>query len=134
WTTTPWTLPSNLALAVGPDLDYAVFERDGVHVVIGEGTLSKYERELQDWTRVGTISGAELVGRRYRPLFPYFAETPNAFHVLAADFVNTEEGTGIVHIAPGFGEDDQRACEAAGIPVLCPVDDRGRFTAEVSDY
>jgi isoleucyl-tRNA synthetase len=103
-------------------------------VVIGEGTLSKYERELQDWTRVGTISGAELVGRRYRPLFPYFAETPNAFHVLAADFVNTEEGTGIVHMAPGFGEDDQRVSEAAGIPVISPVDARGRFTAEVPDY
>src|SRR6202022_2245068 len=70
----------------------------------------------------------------YRPLFGYLADTANAFRVLAADFVNTDEGTGVVHLAPGFGEDDQRICEAAGIPVVCPVDDRGRVTAEVSDY
>ncbi|HSS11960.1 MAG TPA: class I tRNA ligase family protein, partial [Acidimicrobiales bacterium] len=134
WTTTPWTLPSNLALAVGPDLDYAVFERDGDRVVIGAGTVDKYQKELATATRIGTIKGTELVGCSYRPLFPYFAGTANAFRVLAADFVNTEEGTGVVHVAPGFGEDDQRAGEAAGIPVVAPVDDRGRFTAEVSDY
>jgi isoleucyl-tRNA synthetase len=73
------------------------------------------------------------VGRRYRPLFTWFAETPNAFVVLGQDFVTTEEGTGIVHMAPGFGEDDQVACAAAGIPVVLPVDDRCRFTAEVPD-
>jgi isoleucyl-tRNA synthetase len=136
WTTTPWTLPSNLALAVGPDLDYAVFELDGSRVVVGEGTVDKYTREFEaaGAKRIGTIKGAELVGQTYRPLFPYFAGTPNAFRVLAADFVNTDEGTGVVHLAPAFGEDDQRASEAAGIAVVCPVDDRGRFTAEVSDY
>ena len=136
WTTTPWTLPSNLALAVGPDLDYDVFNRDGTEVVIGAGTVDKYRRELDaagaTWAR--TIRGQELVGHTYRPLFPYFTKAANAFRVLAADFVNTDEGTGIVHLAPAFGEDDQRACEAAGIAVVCPVDDRGRFTAEVSDY
>ncbi|MEO7555838.1 MAG: class I tRNA ligase family protein, partial [Acidimicrobiales bacterium] len=77
--------------------------------------------------------GADLVGRRYAPLFPYFAETPGAFVVLAADWVATDEGTGIVHLAPGFGEDDKATCDAAGIPTICPVDERARFTAEVPD-
>jgi isoleucyl-tRNA synthetase len=134
WTTTPWTLPSNLALAVGPDIDYAVFDEDGQRYILGAATVGAYERQLRNATRVGTVKGAELVGRRYRPLFPYFADHPGAFRVLAADFVSTDEGTGVVHIAPGFGEDDQRLCEAHGIAVVCPVDERGRFTAEVPDY
>ena len=135
WTTTPWTLPSNLALAVGPDIDYAVLEEpDGHRVLIGAATLPAYERELGAFTQLATIKGADLVDRRYRPLFPYFADTPNAFRVLGADFVNTDEGTGTVHLAPGFGEDDQIACEAAGIPVVVPIDIHARFTAEVPDY
>ena len=134
WTTTPWTLPSNLALAVGPDVAYAVLQEDARRYLVGEATLAKYERELAGATRVGTVLGAELVGRRYRPLFPYFADIPNAFRVLAADFVTTDEGTGAVHIAPGFGEDDQRLCEANGIPVVVPVDEHARFTPEVADY
>ena len=80
------------------------------------------------------MTGRQLVGLSYRPLFDFFASQPNAFRVLGADFVSTEEGTGIVHLAPGFGEDDQRACEQAGIAVVCPVDSRGRFTAEVRPY
>ena len=134
WTTTPWTLPSNLALAVGPDIDYAVFERDGRRFALGEGTLAAYEKQLEGATRVGTVPGRDLVGRRYEPLFPYFAGTDNAFVVLGAGFVSTDEGTGIVHMAPGFGEDDQVACAAAGIAVVCPVDDRTRFTSEVPDF
>jgi isoleucyl-tRNA synthetase len=135
WTTTPWTLPSNLALAVGPDLDYAVFEEPGGRrSIIGAATVANYERELEGLTRVGTVKGAELVGRTYRPLFPFFAGTENAFRVLGADFVSTDDGTGVVHIAPGFGEDDQRLSEANGIAVVAPVDERGRFTAEVPDY
>lgn len=134
WTTTPWTLPSNLALAVGPDIDYAVLEEDGRRYIVGDATLASYDKELGTAERVGSMKGAELVGRRYRPLFPFFATTPNAFRVLAGEFVNTEEGTGIVHLAPGFGEDDQRVCEEAGIPVVVPVDERARFTAEVPDY
>jgi isoleucyl-tRNA synthetase len=134
WTTTPWTLPSNLALAVGPDIEYSVYEEDGRRYVIGAATAGKYEKELAGATLVGSMQGSELVGRRYTPMFPYFADTPNAFVVLAADFVSTEDGTGVVHMAPGFGEDDQRICEANGIPVLCPVDTQARFTSEVSDY
>ena len=127
WTTTPWTLPSNLALAVGPDIEYSVYPHDGVdHITAGalpEGVEA-----------TGTVPGSELVGLSYAPLFPFFASTPNAFKVLAADFVSTEDGTGVVHIAPGFGEDDQRLSEAHGIPVVVPVDEHARFTADVPDY
>ena len=134
WTTTPWTLPSNLALAVGADIDYAVYEEAGQRYLIGAATAPKYERQLANATLSGTVKGADLVGLRYTPLFPYFAGTPEAFRVLAADFVNTEEGTGTVHVAPGFGEDDQRLCEDNGIPLVVPVDSRGRFTADVPDF
>jgi isoleucyl-tRNA synthetase len=134
WTTTPWTLPSNLALAVGPDITYAVMEEDGERYVVAESRVAAYERELEHATRVGEISGADLVGRTYTPMFPYFAGTDNAFQVLGAEFVSTEDGTGIVHMAPGFGEDDQIACNAAGIPTVCPMDEHGQYTAEVTDY
>lgn len=133
WTTTPWTLPSNLALAVGPDIEYAVYEEAGTRYVIGAAAAGTYERELADAVLVGSLTGAALIGRRYTPLFPFFADAPNAFRVLSADFVSTEEGTGVVHMAPGFGEDDQKTCEANGIGLVCPVDSRGRFTAEVGD-
>jgi isoleucyl-tRNA synthetase len=134
WTTTPWTLPSNLAIAVGPDIDYAVFREDGNQYVLAESRVAAYERELAAAERVGTIKGRDLVGRHYTPLFPFFADTPNAFVILGGAFVTTEDGTGVVHMAPGFGEDDQRACEAAGIPVVVPVDEQGRFTSDVPDY
>lgn len=134
WTTTPWTLPSNLALAVGEDIEYRIFESEGRRMILGADTVGKLEKELADAEEVGHLLGRDLVGRRYRPLFPFFAETEGAFQVLSADFVNTEEGTGIVHMAPGFGEDDMAACQAAGIPVVCPVDDAGCFTAQVPDW
>jgi len=140
WTTTPWTLPSNLALATGPDLAYVVVEitdgpRTGRRVVLGAGAAERYARELGDGHRVlGALSGAELGGLHYRPLFPFFTGHRNSFVVLTDDYVTDEDGTGVVHMAPGFGEDDQRVSEAAGIVLVCPVDDSGRFTAEVPDY
>ena len=136
WTTTPWTLPSNLMLIVGPEIDYAVVEHDGGHVVLAAATLEAYGAELGKGRVVGTVTGAELIGRRYRPLFDYFAslESEGAFCVLGADFVDTAEGTGVVHAAPGFGEDDQQAAEAHGLPTVVPVDDQGRFTDEVADW
>ncbi|MDA8061908.1 MAG: isoleucine--tRNA ligase, partial [Actinomycetota bacterium] len=135
WTTTPWTLPSNLALAVGPDIDYDLLSlADGRRVLIGSARRPAYSEQLGDASHLVTLKGAALVGRRFRPLFPYFAQTPNAFVVLGADFVTTEDGTGIVQMAPGFGEEDQAACAAAGIPVVCPVDDRTRFGSEVPDF
>mgnify|MGYP001256775903 CR=1 FL=1 len=140
WTTTPWTLPSNLALAAGPAMSYAVVEvvdgpRSGRRVVLAEGALARYERELgADHRVVGTLTGADLRGLHYHPMFPYFTGHRNAFVVLTDDFVTDDDGTGVVHLAPGFGEDDQRVCEADGIVLVCPVDDAGRFTAEVADY
>ncbi len=134
WTTTPWTLPSNLAAAVGVDIDYVIVSKDGAFYVLGAATLGKYEKELAGAEKVGEIKGKDLVGRAYEPLFPYFKGHANAFRVLAGDFVDTAEGTGVVHMAPGFGEDDQRVCEANDIQLVCPVDEKGCFTAEVSDY
>ena len=135
WTTTPWTLPSNLAIAVGPDIEYAVYaDADGHEYVLADARAGAYEKELSTAQRTGVVRGRDLVGQHYTPMFPYFADTPNAFVVLAGDFVTTEDGTGVVHMAPGFGEDDQRVCEAAGIPLVVPVDEQGRFTAEVPEY
>ena len=134
WTTTPWTLPSNLALAVGPEIDYAVLESDGERWIIAESRIGAYEAQLGEAVQVGTLKGSELAGRRYSPLFDYFSDSTNAFQVLAADFVSTEDGTGIVHMAPGFGEEDQNVCNAAGIETVCPMDEHGQYTAEVSDW
>ncbi len=134
WTTTPWTLPSNLALAVGPDITYAVMALNGSEYVLAEAALEKYAPQLEGAEQVGTVAGAELVGSSYTSLFDYFSDAENAFHVLAGDFIDTEEGTGVVHMAPGFGEDDQRVCAANGISVVVPVDDAGRFTSEVPDW
>ena len=134
WTTTPWTLPSNLALAVNPTLDYVAVARDGEFWVMAESAHERYRREFPDAAVERRYKGADLVGRTYEPLFPYFAETENAFRVLAGGFVSAEDGTGIVHMAPGFGEDDLALCTAEGIPVVVPVDEAGRFTAPVDDY
>jgi isoleucyl-tRNA synthetase len=134
WTTTPWTLPANLALAVGPDIEYAVLELDGHRYIIADALVGAYDAELGGATKVGSLRGADLVGRRYQPLFDFFADTEHAFQVLAGDFVSTEDGTGIVHMAPGFGEDDQILCTAAGIPTLCPMDEHGRYTEPVAPW
>jgi isoleucyl-tRNA synthetase len=83
---------------------------------------------------VRTLKGAELAGLTYVPLFPFFAETENAFQVLSAEFVTTEDGTGVVHMAPGFGEDDQNECLAAGIPTICPMDEHGQYTQEITPW
>jgi isoleucyl-tRNA synthetase len=139
WTTTPWTLPANLALAVGPDVDYAVVERDGKRLILAEARLRHYQAELGEASRVASVKGRDLAGRRYRPLFDFFANadrhgTSSAFIVMAEDFVATEEGTGVVHLAPGFGEDDQNAANAAGIPTIVPMDEHGRYTTEVPPW
>ena len=135
WTTTPWTLPSNLALAVGPDVEYALMRHpDGHTYVMAEARVGSYEKELDGAERIGTVKGSDLVGRSYTPMFPFLADTPNAFRVLGAEFVTTEDGTGVVHMAPGFGEDDQNACNAAGIPTICPMDEHGQYTAEITPW
>lgn len=141
WTTTPWTLPSNLAIAVGPDVDYVTVEPGpdselaGERVVLAAARVGAYAKELgPEPTVVATVKGRDLAGRRYTPPFDYFAGHENAHQVLLGDFVTTEDGSGIVHMAPAFGEDDMVACEAVGIAPVVPVDSRGRFTTEVPDY
>ncbi|GGL19761.1 isoleucine--tRNA ligase [Mangrovihabitans endophyticus] len=136
WTTTPWTLPSNLALAVGPDIEYAVLRKDDQTYVLGAARVAAYETELEGFQQVGTVLGRELAGRRYTPLFDFLVEQggPHAFQVLAADYVTTEDGTGVVHQAPAFGEDDQNVCNEAGIPTVVTVDDHTRFTSLVPPY
>ena len=138
WTTTPWTLPSNLMIAVGADIDYAVMEENGEKYVLAVSLLGRYKKQLENATQVATIKGSELVGHSYTPLFPYFSKLTEkgCFKVIAGDFVSTEDGTGMVHIAPGFGQEDFDACMKVSpeFPVICPVDDAGCFTEEVSDY
>ena len=135
WTTTPWTLPSNLALCVGPDIDYLKV-RDaerGLVIYIAADRVSSYgEFEVLE-----QLKGSELAGRRYEPLFPYFAAEADhgAFVVVVDDYVTTETGTGMVHQAPAFGEDDNRVARVAGISeLICPVTAYGIFTEEVTDF
>ncbi len=140
WTTTPWTLPSNLAMAVHPDVDYVVVEpREGEwagqRLLLAAARVASYARELgAEPPVVETLRGADLVGRRYTPPFDFFTGRPNAHQVLAADYVTTDDGTGIVHMAPAFGEEDKVAGDEAGIEPVVPVDAQGRFTAEVPAY
>ncbi|HET9516251.1 MAG TPA: isoleucine--tRNA ligase [Actinoplanes sp.] len=136
WTTTPWTLPSNLALAVGPDISYAVLTKDGETYIVGEARVAAYAKELEGFEQVGTVLGRDLVGRRYTPLYDFLVAHAgeHAHQVLPAEFVTTEDGTGVVHLAPAFGEDDQNVCNAAGIPTVVTVDDQTHFTALVPPY
>ena len=109
WTTTPWTLPSNLAAAVGPDIEYSVVVAVegpfiGQRIVVASGRVAAYARELGDDVRVvTTVMGSDLEGLRYEPPFGHFVGRENAHQIIAADFVSTEDGTGIVHLAPAFG-------------------------------
>jgi len=140
WTTTPWTLPSNLAAAVGPKIEYSVVVASegafvGRRLVVATARLAAYARELGDDVRVvATVSGSELAGLRYEPPFDHFVGRKNAHRVLVADYVTTEDGTGIVHLAPAFGEEDMALCGVAGIEPVIPIDSKGRFTSEVPEY
>ena len=135
WTTTPWTLPSNLALAVHPDVDYVVVESKGRRYLLAEARVAAYERELGEAPEIlARFAGAALVGTRYTPVFDFFAGRPNAHQVLAADYVSVEDGTGIVHLAPAYGEDDKAVTDAAGIEPATPVTSRGEFDSTVPPY
>ena len=134
WTTTPWTLPSNLAVAVGADISYVVVAKDGERYILARDRQAAYERELEGAAVQSTLTGAELAGRRYEPLFGYLADTENAFRVILSDDVTTEDGTGVVHMAPAYGEADALACNAAGIPTVLTVDEQARFTPVVTDF
>ncbi|ROR66742.1 isoleucine--tRNA ligase [Agrococcus jenensis] len=151
WTTTPWTLPTNLALAVGPAVEYSVVPAGPQGTTAGDGdfllataTIAGYFKDLgydsaEDAVDAATrtLAGAELAGVRYAPIFDFYADadvwgTEHAFQILVDDYVATGEGTGIVHQAPAYGEDDQRVSNAAGIPTILSVDDGGRFLDAVA--
>jgi isoleucyl-tRNA synthetase len=139
WTTTPWTLPSNLAAAVGADISYTVLEKDGERFILARDRQAAYERELEDAAVVGELTGRELAGRRYTPIFPYLVDadrfgTQDAFRVILSDDVTTEDGTGVVHMAPAYGEADALACNDAGIPTILTVDEHAVFTGVVPDF
>ena len=150
WTTTPWTLPTNAALAVGPAISYAVLPAgpngaaaEGENFLLAADTIGSYAKELgyddaESATAAitATHSGAALGGISYTRLWDYYADAEgmeNAWQILVAEYVATGEGTGIVHQAPAYGEDDQNICAAAGIPVIVSVDDSGKFLPEVTD-
>ena len=128
WTTTPWTVPSNVALAVGPNYTYALAKVGEEIFILAqelvEPILGKHTPQI-----VGTMRGAELVGWRYEPAYR-LSNDPRAYRVVAADFVSLEDGTGIVHIAPAFGEEDYQVGQAEGLPFVNPVDLEGKFTEE----
>ena len=147
WTTTPWTLPSNLGLTTGPDIDYVKVKDGDDYYILAEARLGAYYKNPEECEIIWKKKGSELLGCRYEPLFPYFASlyeatdgsdgndpSIGAFRVFNADFVTTDDGTGIVHTAPGFGEDDNKVFKGSGVPTVCPVDNECKFTAEVPDY
>jgi isoleucyl-tRNA synthetase len=136
WTTTPWTLPSNLAVMVGSDIDYVVVEHDGERFVLAEARLSAYARELGDEPTVTWRGkGSDLLGLVYAPPFSYYAGHENAFRVVPADdAVTTTDGSGLVHSAGAFGEVDKEVTDREGIEPVMPVGKDGRFTAPVAEY
>jgi isoleucyl-tRNA synthetase len=152
WTTTPWTLPTNSALAVGPDVTYAVVpagpngtSATAEQFLLARDLVTGYAKDLgydsaEDALAAVTreVRGADLAGVRYERLFDYLADQPgmaeHGFQILLADYVTTEDGTGVVHQAPAYGEVDQETCEAVGIPTVLSVDEGGKFTSLVPDF
>ncbi|MEY4453219.1 MAG: hypothetical protein RIT51_897 [Actinomycetota bacterium] len=142
WTTTPWTLPTNFALAVGPEIEYAVVAGH----LLAKALVPAHAKELgfdsgEDAVAAitETVLGKELAGLRYESLFDYYKDsekfdTANAWQVLVDDYVGAEDGTGIVHQAPAYGEDDQRVCLAAGIPTYISIDEQGKFNSLITDF
>ncbi|PIK15039.1 isoleucine--tRNA ligase [Halobacteriovorax sp. JY17] len=138
WTTTPWTLPSNLCLCVGADIDYVKVkdEDKDLYFYLGKARLEHYSKK-RNLTVVEELKGSDLKGKTYEPLFDFFSEfkSEGAFQILNDDYVTVDDGTGIVHTAPAFGEDDNRIMKEAGIDaIVCPVDDAGKFKATVAPY
>lgn len=138
WTTTPWTLPSNLALIVGPEIEYVYLKEHatGHQYILAKARIVSVFKDPATYTIEKYCLGKDLFGKKYEPLFPYYAQDKQsqAFRVIGDEGVSTEDGTGIVHAAPAFGEMDFFACSREGIEPVCPVDQNGKFTDEVPDY
>ncbi len=135
WTTTPWTLISNVALAAGPDIEYELARdtESGEHYIFARALREKLDPK-GTWEHVGVIRGSELERLRYERLFDFVPVDEDAFYVALADFVSTEDGTGVVHIAPAFGQDDYELSKRYSLPMIQPVTPGGRFTDEVTPW
>ena len=133
WTTTPWTLPGNLALAVGGNIDYIKVQNEKEIFIIAKDRLEHYQDIIGN-NVVETFSGQNLKGKKYKPIFDYYKGEEKAFEVITGDFVTTGDGTGIVHIAPAFGEDDYKVAKENDIAFFMPVNDMGEFEIEVSEW
>lgn len=131
WTTTPWTLISNVALAVGPDIDYVKIKTENTFVILAKARLSVLR---EDYEIISEHKGKELAGQSYKQLFPYLSVEKKAFYVIEANFVSTEDGSGIVHIAPAFGADDYEISKKYNLPFLQPVTRGGLFIEEITDF
>jgi isoleucyl-tRNA synthetase len=131
WTTTPWTLISNVALAVAPTESYVKVRTGGENLILAEALLSVLD---EDYEILDKCMGLDLIGKDYEPLYSFVSLDKRAHYVIGADFVTLEDGTGIVHTAPAFGEDDYRVGVEHDLPFLQPVDDTGSFTAEVTPW
>lgn len=138
WTTTPWTLVSNLALMVGPDIEYVKIKESnsGKQYILAKARLPAYYKSNSEYSILEIINGKDLAGRRYEPLFNYFSDRAEkgAFRVILEPSVSIEDGAGVVHSAPAFGEVDFYACRREGIDLVCPVDNNGQFTQEIPEY
>lgn len=137
WTTTPWTLPSNLALCVGSDIQYCqVATASGEKLLLAKARLGAFFKKESDYTIEAEYLGKDLVGQKYQPLFSYYESlsSEGAFQVVSDPYVTTDDGTGIVHQSPAHGEDDYRICKLNGIPLVDPVDVEGNFTSVVTDF
>ncbi len=133
WTTTPWTLPANMALALGKNIQYIKLKVGDEFFILAQDCAEKYfsSEEISNSEKIDTKM---LLDRTYVPLFSYFKNTEGSFRLISGDFVNTEDGTGIVHIAPAFGEDDNRVSRQNKVGFVLPVDEFGKFTEDVADY
>lgn len=138
WTTTPWTLVSNLAVMAGPEIEYVKIRdhKDNKNYILAKARVANYYKEPEGYTILEEFKGSQLEGLRYQPLFHYFQDQAEkgAFRVILEDSVSLEDGTGLVHCAPAFGEVDFYAAQKAGIELVCPVNNNGCFTAEIPEY
>ena len=136
WTTTPWTLPSNLGLTVNPAHDYVCIEFEETRYILAQALIQATLPKEAEYQTLWIKKGSELSGLEYKPLFPYFqtAQAEGAFRVLLGDYVTLDAGTGIVHTAPSFGEDDFVTGQTYNLPHVFPIDDNGFFTSEAPDY
>lgn len=138
WTTTPWTLPSNLAVMVHPEMEYVKIldKASSKKYILAKQRLPEYFKDEAGYTVLEAFAGKKLVDKQYEPLFDYFKDhrEQGAFRVILEDSISMDEGTGMVHSAPAFGEVDFYACQKAGIKLVCPVDANGQFTKEIPEY